>query len=58
MNDRSATEQDLKWTKYLATELRYWLATEQSLKLTTNMTFNSFAWLSFNLALYNCSQLV
>ena len=29
--DGSATEQDLKWTKYLATELRYWLATEQSL---------------------------
>jgi len=30
-NDGSATEQDLKRTKYLATELRYWLATEQSL---------------------------
>ena len=31
LNDGSATEQDLKWLKYLATELRYWLATEQSL---------------------------
>ena len=31
LNDGSATEQDLKQTKYLATELRYWLATEQSL---------------------------
>ena len=33
--DGSATEQDLKRTKYLATELRYWLATDQSLKLMT-----------------------
>ena len=34
-NNGSATEQDLKRTKYLATELRYWLATEQNLTTTT-----------------------